>query len=143
MRISSKGLNLIKYYEGFSETVYVCPGGHKTYGFGHKDNTVRDDFKITVEQAELLLRSDLKSIEIMLNGYDLTQNEFDALCSFVYNVGEGAFISSTLRRKIINCDYNGAAKEFDRWVFAGGKVCKGLIKRRNAEKNLFLTPVNK
>ena len=68
----------------------------------------------------------------------LTDNQFDALCSFVFNLGSGAFQSSTLRRRLNRGDYEGAANEFPRWVFAGGRKLKGLIKRRSDERLLFL-----
>lgn len=68
----------------------------------------------------------------------LTQNQFDALVSFVYNVGVGAFRTSTLLRKLNNGDYVGAAAEFKRWKFGGGKELPGLVRRRKAEEQLFL-----
>jgi len=150
MKISEKGLNLIKYEEGFSLKAYYDRGGNLTIGWGHCDNTMSPNHTITTYQAELLLMSDIKWVESALKGYDLNQNEYDALCSLVFNIGHGAFLQSTIRRRLIEGDFIGASKEFDKWIYSSKKDKKTgvikkeidpiLVKRRAKEKNLFLTP---
>ena len=96
---------------------------------------------ITKERAEELLKQDLIIHENNVNRLvkvPLTQNQFDALVSFEYNVGYSALASSTLLKMLNNGDYKGASKQFDLWVYAGHKVLLGLVKKRNAEKELFL-----
>lgn len=139
MKTSNAGLDLIKKYEGCRLTAYKCPAGVWTIGYGHT-NGVKKGQKISRKQAENFLREDIGKFE---NGVKkavsvrLTQNQFDALVSFTYNVGLGAFKTSTLRRKLNAGDYAGASKEFLKWNKAGGVVLDGLKRRRNAEKALF------
>lgn len=144
-RISDLGLGLIKSFEGFSSTIYICPAGYPTIGYGH---LVRADeaafFKdgISVAEGEELLRKDAKSAERAVLKYisvPLTDGEFDSLVSFTFNLGAGALQSSTLRRKLNRSDYDGASCEFKRWVWAGGRKLSGLIRRRKAESNMFLS----
>jgi lysozyme len=95
---------------------------------------------ITEQQATEMLRDHLRSVEKFINDavtVNLTQNQFDALCSFTYNLGVGNLKSSTLLRKLNTGDYAGAADEFLRWNQAGGKVLAGLTARRQEEKQLF------
>lgn len=99
---------------------------------------------ITKEEAELLLKNDLKTFEQglckMLNAEELnvTQNRFDALVSFAYNLGLRALAGSTLWRLFTHGDIQGAADEFTKWIYAGGKPLEGLKRRRQAERELFL-----
>ncbi|MGL6100366.1 MAG: lysozyme [Fusobacteriaceae bacterium] len=140
MKIGSAGINMIKRFEGSKLTTYVCEGGKKTIGYGHT-KTAKTGMTITQQQAEDLLISDLKFFEQKVSEMvktKITQNQFDALVSFCYNVGSGNLQTSTLLRKLNAGDYPGAAEEFPRWNRAGGKVLNGLIKRREAEKELFL-----
>lgn len=144
MKTSKRGIDLIKKFEGCSLISYKCPAGVWTIGYGHT-NGVKKGQKITEKQAEIFLREDIKKFE---NGVKkavfvpLTQNQFDALVSFTYNCGLGAFKNSTLRKKLNAKDYTGAAKEFLRWNKSNGRVLDGLKRRRNAEKDLFEeTPV--
>ncbi len=137
---SEEGRNLIKSFEGCRLTSYQDVAGVWTVGYGHTGN-VRPGMSITQEQAESFLQSDLRKFERCINRYvtvPLTQNMFDALVSFTYNVGTGAFRQSTLLRKLNRGDTAGAAEEFGRWVHAGKKVFPGLIRRRQEEKELFL-----
>lgn len=139
MTISEDGIDLIKRNEGLRLKAYRCPGGIWTIGYGHTSG-VRDGDVITKEQAEELLKKDIKEIEYKLNSLNLnlTQNQFDALVSFIFNVGWSNFKSSTLLKKIrINPDDPSIRYEFSRWVFANGKKLNGLIKRRNEEANLY------
>lgn len=137
---SQAGIDLIKSFEDCRLTAYQDSVGVWTIGYGHT-NGVYAGMTITQAQAEEFLRSDLKTAENAVNGkvtYPITQNMFDALVSLTFNIGTGNFGSSTLLKKLNQGDINGAANEFDRWVYAGGKVEPGLVRRRAAEKEMFL-----
>ena len=139
MNISKNGIDLIKKFEGCRLTAYKCPSGVYTIGYGHT-NGVKKGQRITQRQAEAYLLEDVKKVENGVNKYvsvPLTQNQFDALVSFCFNCGLGAFKNSTLRKKLNAKDYAGAGKELLRWNKAGGVVLDGLKRRRNAEKALF------
>lgn len=143
METSNKGIELIQKFEGLRLTAYKCPAGVWTIGYGHTKG-VQSDMKISQAQATQFLKEDLKSCEKCVNQYvkvGLNQNQFDALVSFTFNCGGGALKSSTLLKKLNKGDYTGAANEFLRWNKSNGKVLNGLIKRRKAEKELFLTPI--
>lgn len=140
MYVSERGLNLIKLFEGLRLRAYQCSAGVWTIGYGHTA-CVRPDNIICQEQAEIFLRQDVTLSENAIRrlvSEPLSQNQFDALVSFVFNLGTGNFATSTLLKRLNEGDYNGAAEEFPRWVYAGGKKLSGLIKRREAEKVLFL-----
>uniref|UniRef100_UPI001B316D19 lysozyme n=1 Tax=Pantoea ananas TaxID=553 RepID=UPI001B316D19 len=97
---------------------------------------------ITGEQADKYLREDLLVAELTINTnvkVKLTQNQFDALASFVFNLGSGNFVKSTLLKKLNAGDIAGAADEFGKWVNAGGKKLAGLVKRRAAEREVFIS----
>jgi len=143
--IGEKGLELIKQFEGLKLETYICPAGVPTIGYG---TTKIDGKKLTIgmqitkEQAEGYLRNDVKVFENhvqRLVKVPLTQNMFDALVSFTYNLGAGNLGRSTLLKKLNDRDYGGAAEELLRWNKAGGKVLNGLVRRREAEKALFLS----
>lgn len=139
MKPSKNCLNLIKHFEGFSSTPYVCSGGKLTIGYGHTA-TVKEGMEVTEEEAEDLLTEDLKYAAECVEEYcdvDLTQGQFDALCSFTFNLGCGAYRSSTLLRLINAGNIEAASQQFGRWVHGGGKVLPGLVKRREAERKLF------
>lgn len=141
MRTSQRGIDLIKEFEGFSARAYLCAGGKLTIGYGHTHG-VYSGQEITQEKAEEYLRQDLIDAEqtiCRLVEVPLTQNQFDALVSLVYNIGPGNFYSSTIRR-VINykiSDINEYRLAWMMWVKAGGKKLKGLIRRREAEFKLF------
>ena len=143
-RVSPVGLALIRGFESFSPVIYLCPAGKPTIGYGHVVRGAVDHFpsRISGEQAEALLVEDLAPVAIYLNAVfpALTQNKFDALASFCFNVGLGAFEKSTLFARLKADDMAGAAGQFERWVHSGGKVLPGLVKRRAAERDLFLSP---
>lgn len=147
MNTSSNGIELIKGFEGFRNKPYKCPAGVATIGYGstyYADGTEveMDDKPITSTEAESLLRHSLKGYEASVQKLvtvALTQGQFDALVSFVYNLGAGQLKGSTLLKKLNSGDYKGAAAEFDKWTHGGGKVLPGLVKRRAAEKALFLS----
>ena len=140
MQISQNGIDLIKKFEGCSLTAYKCPAGVNTIGYGHTKGVKLGDV-ITQEQAEQFLKDDLKVFESTVNLYvlpncDLTQNEFDALVSLCYNIGGTNFKNSTLLKKLVAHDKEGAANEFDKWVLSKGKKLQGLVNRRKAEKKM-------
>ena len=148
---------MIKHHEGVKATPYRCPARLWTVGVGHviDPNHARVPFadrlnlelpaewNRTLSQDEIdeILRQDLRRFEagvkrLCPNGLD--QGKFDALVSFSFNVGLGSLQKSTLRMKHNRGDYEGAAEEFLKWAKAGGKVLKGLLKRREDEKALYL-----
>lgn len=141
MKISQTGLDLIKRFEGLETKAYRCPAGILTIGYGHTTG-VKEGDTCTPEQAEVWLREDCQVAELTVSAnvnVHLNQNQFDALVSFIFNLGSGNFVKSTLLKKLNTSDYRGAADELDRWVNAGGRKLPGLVKRRVAEKALFLS----
>lgn len=142
MKISQKGINLIKMFEGLSLKAYKDSVGIVTIGYGSTGPHVSMGQTITEVQAEALLKTDIARFERGVSDLvtvPLNQNQFDALVSFSFNLGLGNLKSSTLLRKLNSLDYSGAAKEFERWNRAGGKVLAGLTRRRIAERDLFLS----
>lgn len=145
MKNSQALIEMIQNFEGFAPTL-TDDVGHAMIGFGC-DLSVLEAKKyigktITKEEAVTLLLSRLQPVVEFINKVvltPLTQNQFDALCDFVYNVGAGNFYGSTLLKKLKQSDYVGAAEEFVKWNMAGGKVIPGLTKRRLQEKTLFLS----
>ena len=138
------GIALIKQYEGLRLTTYKDAVGIPTIGYGHVENPIPPGGTrtITAEDAEQILREDLQRFEHDVNNMltvEVTQNQFDALVSFAFNLGPANLKSSNLLRKVNSGDFNGAAEEFPKWNHAGGQVLAGLTARRNAEKNLFLS----
>ena len=139
MKTSQRGLDLIKQFEGLKLTAYVCPAGVLTIGYGTTAG-VTPGMTITAERAEQLLRQDIAKFERGVRDsvkVPLTENQFSALVSFAYNVGLGAFRTSTLLRLLNKGEYAQAAEQFGRWNKAGGKVLPGLTRRRAAERKLF------
>lgn len=141
MQTSDAGRAMIAGFEGLRLTAYRCPAGVLTIGYGHTGPDVKPGLVITQQQAENLLAADLarfeRGVSEMCAGLSLTQGQFDALVSFAYNLGLGALAGSTLMRLLRAGDVQGAARQFDRWNKAGGKVLPGLVKRRAAERDLF------
>jgi len=134
---------LIKTFEGFRGATYVCPAGVKTIGYGFTDKDLVAKGTITREEADKVLSRKVKNLQakiiVDLNGYGrkLTKNELAAVTSFVYNVGWHNWMASTMREKLICGDKAGAADEFPRWKYAGGKKLLGLVRRRAAEQRTF------
>ena len=146
LTISQNGLSMIASFESFEPKAYYCPAGVLTIGYGHtgtnaQGQELQESDTVTHEQAMRLLYEDVLWAEDAVNEQrlDLTQNQFDALVSFVFNVGATAFANSTLLKKLKSCDFDEAADEFLRWNKAGGKVLRGLTARREAERDLFLS----
>lgn len=148
MKTSDKGVALIKAHEGLRLTAYADPVGVWTIGYGHTTAAgppkVERGMKITDAGADAILRQDLAKFEGYVSSavkVPLNQNEFDALVSFTFNLGPGNLRSSTLLKKLNAGDRAGAADEFLKWTKAGGKTLPGLVKRREAERALFRTPI--
>jgi len=147
-QIDKRGLDLVKHFEGLYLKAYQDSVGVWTIGYGHtglthKDGTVYKGLVITETQADDLLRHDMSYFGLRVNGLitvPITQDQFDALTSFDFNTG--GLAKSTLRKKLNAGDYQGAADEFLRWNKAGGKTLKGLTRRRESERNLFLGKEN-
>lgn len=140
MNISDAGLNLIKSFEALRLKAYKpTPDDVWTIGYGHTKN-VGDGDTCTDGQALNWLREDLGWVESCINKnvkIPLVQNEFDALCSLVFNIGCTAFAGSTLLKLLNNADYDGASAQFGRWNKQEGKELATLTRRREAERELF------
>lgn len=139
MKISSDGLELIKRYEGLRLKAYKCPAGIPTIGYGHTRG-VTMGMTITEEIADRLLQEDVAPIERLLNGMKINfrQGQFDALCSWIFNLGSGSFNSSTLKKKIVaGASDKEILVEIRKWDKAkvNGKTVAlpGLTKRRAEE----------
>mgnify|MGYP003382593463 CR=1 FL=1 len=143
MNISPAGITLIQAHEGLRLTAYRDPVGIWTIGYGSTGG-VRRGMTITRDQAVLRLYHDVDDAEATVNNrvtVPLSQSQFDALVSLVFNIGGGAFRKSTLLQKLNAGDYAGASNEFMRWIKAKGRVLGGLVTRRAAERALFLSEV--
>lgn len=159
MKISEAGIQLIKAFEGCHNTPYRCPAALWTIGYGHvlyPDQArlktperalygIKDEHNRTFEYDEIdsLLEKDLERFEAgvlrLCPASADSQSQFDAIVSFSFNVGLGNLQASSLRMKYSRGDYDGAADEFLKWNKAGGKVLNGLVRRREAERALFLS----
>jgi lysozyme len=132
---------LIRKSEGLRLKAYRDMAGVWTIGYGHTGPDVKENKKITVDDAEALLHTDAMhacdSVLKLTNGV-VSQGQLDALTDFVFNLGSTKFAGSTLLRKHKAGNYDGAAAEFQRWIFAGGRIAGGLVKRRAAEVHLYL-----
>lgn len=143
--ISEKGYQLIREFEGLQLEAYKDTGGVWTIGFGTikypNGTSVKKGDVCTIQQAEQWLKNDCKWVDACLDKnvkVNLNQNQFDALASFVYNIGETAFVKSTMLTIINQNSLTSAASQFDRWVFDNGKRVQGLVNRRAKEKTLFM-----
>jgi lysozyme len=138
-RVDAESLACIKLWEGLRLTAYRDSGGTLTIGYGHIAD-VRDGMRITERDAEEFLRRDLSQAEAAVNSavtVPLTDPQFGALVSFVFNVGVSAFRRSTLLRKLNGGDYDAVPAELMRWTKARGRQVPGLVTRRNAEIGLW------
>lgn len=146
-KINSKGLKLIKDFEGLRLKPYLDVGGIPTIGYGtirYEDGTkvTMKDSPITIERAEVLLQHHLEDFESgveKLVKIEINDNQFAALVSFAYNLGLGNLKSSTLLKKVNAKDFPAAATNFMKWINVNGKPVQGLINRRTKEKELFET----
>ena len=149
MQVSDAGIELIKSFEGFRANAYPDPksgGDPWTAGYGTtkfpSGRPVKKGDYVTPAQAEMYLREDVKKFASSVDALvtvPLKQCQYDALVSFVYNLGATNFRNSTLLKKLNAKDYKGAADEFLRWVSPGSSVEAGLRRRRTAERSLFLS----
>ena len=144
MKASDACIELIKRFEGFRAQMYLDAAGLETIGYGHLILVrERDEYaqrRLTEGEATALLCDDLERFEVQIEDLvdaGLTQNQFDALCCLVFNIGAGAFRKSTLLKRLNEHDFDSAAAEFHRWNKAGGRVLSGLVRRRKAEAELF------
>ena len=140
--ITQEGIDLIKRFEGFSPNVYFCPAGYPTIGYDHVVKS-HEDFSAGIDetQAEELLHQDAQIAEraaLRLITVPLTDGQFDALVSFTYNLGSGVLQRSTLRRVINRENHHNVPAQFMRWVWAGGRKLRGLVRRREAEATLYI-----
>ena len=158
MNVSPKAIEMIKHHEGVRFKPYQCPAKLWTIGVGHVlyPNQIKillaergaytlrpeDNRTFTKEEVDAILRADLARFEKGVATYcpvPLTQGQFDALVSFSFNVGLGTLQRSTLRQKVLRGDMSGASEELLKYCMAGGKILKGLQKRRLDERALFLS----
>lgn len=145
--ISSKGYAIIKEFEGFRSKAYLDTGGVWTIGYGTikypNGVSVKKGDTCTEAQADKWMQSDCawvrKTLRTKITSKKLNQNQYDALASFIYNIGETQFGTSTLLSLINRDNFQGAASQFGRWVNDNGKRIQGLVNRRAAEKKLFLS----
>jgi len=142
MKPSDKAINIITEYEGFSATPYMDPNDGWTIGYGHLIKPGETFLAITREQGRALLRSDVAQAELAIADLvkePLTQGMYDALVSFVFNIGRGQFSRSTMLKHLNAGDRLAAFQEFDRWIIDDGKKLLGLARRRAAEGCVFLS----
>lgn len=137
---SNDAISLIKRFEGCRLTAYLDPASVATIGWGHTAGVKLGD-KWSQETADKVFVSDLDSFVEDLNSLKLTlnQHQYDAMLSFIYNLGLGQVAGSSLVRFIREGRYDLAADEFEKWVHAGGRIIGGLVRRREAERQLFVT----
>lgn len=145
--INKSGLDLVKQFEGLRTTAYLCPAGMPTIGYGSTTGLSRADVgrkKITAAQADTLLRTDLLRFEKAVRRLvtvTLTDNQFAALVSFAFNLGEGNLAKSTLLKRInAEAPIADIERSWMQWVNAGGKRLQGLVNRRAAEMALWKQP---
>ena len=148
MKTGHSGIALIKKYEGFRGKPYLDPVGIPTIGYGA--TYYPNGKKVTMQDREITEKEATELLQNMLGEYEkgvkkeiqreLNQNQFDALVSFAYNLGNGALASSTLAKRINSnpCDPD-ISKQFERWNKAGGKVLAGLVRRRKEEAKLYFS----
>ena len=139
MKTSAEGISLIKKFEGCELYAYQCSANVWTIGYGHTKD-VEPGMQITQEDAEQMLVDELHEYENYINEYvtaPLSQNQFDAMVSWVYNLGPANLKASTLLKVLNAEDYDGVPAQIKRWNKAGGEILDGLIRRREAEARLF------
>ena len=142
MRINERGKALVKRFEGLKLESYRCPAGVLTIGYGSTGPHVKTGMIITPGEAERLLDQDLRRFEVgveaMLTGVPTSEDEFSACVSLAFNIGLGKFATSTLLKRHKAGNKIGAANAFLSWVFAGKQKLNGLMRRREAERALYL-----
>lgn len=139
MGISEEGKNLIKKFEGCELEAYRCAAGVWTIGYGHIKDVSRG-MTITQSEADEMFNHEIKEYETYVNTavtVPLSQNQFDAIVSWVFNLGNGNLQASTMLKVINSGDHAGVPAQIKRWNKAGGKVLDGLVRRREAEALLY------
>ena len=139
MNTSAEGIALIKKFEGCELKAYQCSAGVWTIGYGHTKDVEEGD-TISKDQAEEMLVEELHEYENYVNEYvnvALSQNQFDALVSWVYNLGPANLTASTMLKVLNDGKYEEVPYQMKRWNKAGGKVLDGLVRRREAEALLY------
>jgi lysozyme len=141
MKTSDQGIEFVKQHEGVRLNAYQDSVGIWTIGVGHTGKDVAPGMVIDDKEVDRLLKLDLEEVEKCIDAFcdvELTQCQFDALGSLIFNIGCGAFKNSTLLQLLNQKNYRGAAQQFSRWCRAGGNVIPGLLSRRKDEIGLFL-----
>lgn len=141
MKIGEKGKKLIKSFESCKLKAYRCPAGVWTIGYGHTKG-VKEGMVISQEDAERFFNEDIREFEGQLNTLQLeiNQNQYDALMSFIYNVGVARLAKSTLLKKVkANSEDKTIRNEFNKWVYTGAQKLPGLQRRRAAEADLYFS----
>lgn len=142
MKMSKAGVEMLKGFEGLSLKAYEDVGGVWTIGYGSTGLHVFPGLEITERIADKFLYNDLRRFEEGVSeacqGLQLTQNQFDALVSFAFNVGLASLAKSTLLKKLLAGDFPGAADQFPRWCKVNGRTVKGLVDRRAKERDRFI-----
>ena len=139
MKISAEGLDLIKHFEGLELEAYKCPAGVWTIGYGHTKDVQEGD-TWSESHADHMLEVEMEEYENYIHDLvtcPLSQNQFDALVSWVYNLGSSNLQASTLLKRLNAGDYPDVPNQIKRWNKAGGKVLEGLVRRREAEASMF------
>lgn len=139
--MSDYAFSRLKEFEGLRLEAYKCAGGKWTIGYGHTKG-VREGQRIDERTASRLLEEDVEYFESFLAkepyAEDITQGQWDALVDFIFNLGVGNYLSSTLRKRILeDVDHDDIPNQFRRWNKAGGKVLMGLVKRREWEAQMY------
>lgn len=143
---TSEAVRVVKPFEGLRIKPYLCAAGVPTIGYGatyylNGKRVTLDDKPITNDEAEMLLRYHLAKYELgvkrLTKGVNLDAWQLGACISFCFNLGLGAFKASTLRKRILSGDFDDVPNQLNRWVYAGGRKLKGLVRRRKAEGLLF------
>ena len=142
MKTSARGIKLITDFEGFRDRAYLCPADVPTIGYGFTENVKLGD-KMTRAQADHRLQNELRKYEagVIEAAGRCTQNQFDALVCFAWNVGISGMKGSSVIKAHRRGDFDAAARAFALWNRAGGKVVSGLTRRRAAEAALYLEPM--
>ena len=141
MKTSGIGIELIKEFEGCRQVAYQDSVGVWTIGYGHTKDVYEGQLVIK-KTCETMLAEDLEEFEDYVESYvkvELSQNQFDALVAWTFNLGPGNLSESTMLKKLNEGDYESVPDEMRRWNKAGGEVLNGLVRRRDAEAELFST----
>ncbi len=146
MQMTKQGLALIRDFEGFAASAYRCPAGIWTIGYGHTSAAgpplVEPGMKMSREEAERVLAADIATFAKGVRGEltrELAPQQFSAIVSFAYNAGLGAFRRSSLLRAVNEGRLDSVPQKLMLWVRAGGRVLPGLVRRRRAEADLFMS----